>query len=106
MSVLRLSIGWVSFQYHSCVVGHGPGTRVVTKPVCRDCWFDSKFHRTSPSVRATIKCLVEMRREDGAEPLSSPHGRKQVKSGTFLDNVLGIMLIGCHVLLSVDQRMP
>jgi len=49
---------------------------------------------------------VEMRREDGSEPLSSPHGRKQDKSGTFLDNVLGIMLTGCHVLLSVDHRMP
>ena len=106
MSDLRLSVGGVFFRHHSCVSGHGPGTRAMTKSVCRDCWVDSKFHRTSPSVRTTIKCLVEMRREDGAEPLSSPHGRKQVKSGTFLDNVLGIMRIGCHVLLSVDHRMP
>jgi hypothetical protein len=29
MSVLRLSAGGVSFRHRSCVVGHGPGIRVV-----------------------------------------------------------------------------
>jgi hypothetical protein len=29
MSVLRLSVGRVSFRYRSCVAGHGPGIRVV-----------------------------------------------------------------------------
>jgi hypothetical protein len=31
MSVLRLSAGGVSFRHRSCVAGHGPGIRVVTK---------------------------------------------------------------------------
>jgi hypothetical protein len=30
MSVLRLSVGGVSFRHHSCVAGHGPEIRVVT----------------------------------------------------------------------------
>jgi hypothetical protein len=31
MSVLRLSIGGVSFQHRSCVAGHGPGIQVMTQ---------------------------------------------------------------------------
>jgi cytochrome c551/c552 len=30
MSVLRLSVGGVSFQHRSCVAGHGPEIGVVT----------------------------------------------------------------------------
>jgi hypothetical protein len=30
MSVLRLSVGGVSFRHRLCVTGHGPGIRVVT----------------------------------------------------------------------------
>jgi hypothetical protein len=33
MSVLRLSVGGVSFRHHSCVAGHGPEIRVVTVSV-------------------------------------------------------------------------
>ena len=43
MSVLRLSIGGVSFRHRSCVAGHKPGIRVVTETVeknkeaCKHC---------------------------------------------------------------------
>jgi len=33
MYVLRLGIGRVSLRHHSCIAGHGPGIRVVTRVV-------------------------------------------------------------------------
>ena len=35
MSVLRLSVGGVSFRHRSCVAGHGSGIQVVT-PLFQD----------------------------------------------------------------------
>jgi len=31
MFVLRLSVNEVSFRHRSCIAGHGPGIRVVTR---------------------------------------------------------------------------